>query len=234
MPHNALAIDYGALQDSELVLRAGKGEREAYRHILQRSNQRLFRIARSVLNDDDEAEDAVQEAYTHAFAHLDSYRGEASLLTWMTRIVLNVAFARLRQRHVTVGIEHIEFAQKAQGQVIMFPTKFGAEDPAAGATRAQMRALIEQAIDALPEAFRVVFVMREVEECSTEETAQALGIRQETVKTRLHRARRLLRKALHGTLAGALTEAFPFLGPRCERLTATMMARLPRGSAIPD
>jgi RNA polymerase sigma-70 factor (ECF subfamily) len=223
----SLAIDYTALADAELVDLARRGRREAYRQIVQRGNQRLFRIARSVLDDDAEAEDAVQEAYMHAFAKLDGFRGEASLLTWLTRIVLNEACARRRRRHAIVGVEQIEAAQSADSQVLAFPNKFGAEDPAAGATRAQMRELIERAVDRLPEPFRVVFVMRQIEECSVEETASALGIRAETVKTRLHRARRLLHSTLQENLANALTGAFPFLGARCERMTATVMARLP-------
>lgn len=223
----ALAIDYVALSDSELVAYARRGHHDAFRQIMRRGNQRLFRVARGVLNDDDEAEDAVQEAWTLAFAKLDSFRGEASLLTWMTRIVLNECYGRLRKRRPTVGVEQIEAAQQhGDGRILAFPTRYGSEDPAAGASRAQMRAVIERAIEALPEPFRLVFVMRDVEECSIEETASALAIRAETVKTRLHRARRLLRSALHDNLATALNDAFPFLGPRCDRIAETVLARL--------
>lgn len=224
----ALAIDYVALSEAELVAYARRGHREAFRQIMRRGNQRLFRVARGVLNDDAEAEDAVQEAWTLAFAKLDSFRGEASLLTCMTRIVLNECYGRLRRRKPTVDIEQVEAAQQhGEGRILMFPAHYGSEDPAAGASRAQMRAVIERAIAALPEPFRVVFVMREVEECSAEETASALAIRPETVKTRLHRARRLLRSALHDNLANALNDAFPFLGPRCDRMTEAVLARLP-------
>jgi len=230
MPNTSLAIDFAALSDNDLAMYARRGEREAFRHIMQRGNQRLFRVARGVLNDDDEAEDAVQEAYALAFARLDDFRGEANLLTWITRIVLNECYGRLRSRKATVGVEQIELAQNAEGHLLMFPNKFGAEDPAASASRAQMRELAEHAIEALPEPFRVVFMMRDIEECSIEETASALGIRTETVKTRLHRARRLLRNALHEKLASALNDAFPFLGPRCERMTEAVLARLPAGT----
>jgi RNA polymerase sigma factor (sigma-70 family) len=224
----ALAIDYAVLDDAELVACARHGDREAFRQIMRRGNQRLFRVARGVLNDDDEAEDAVQEAWTLAFTKLDGFRGEASLLTWMTRIVLNECYGRLRRRKPTVGIEQIEAAQQqhGDGRVLMFPNRYGSEDPAADASRAQMRGLIERAIEALPEPFRVVFVMRDIEECSIEETASMLDIRAETVKTRLHRARRLLRSTLHDNLANALNDAFPFLGPRCDRMTGTVLARL--------
>jgi RNA polymerase sigma-70 factor (ECF subfamily) len=223
----ALAIDYVALGDAELVAHARRGDRGAFRQIMRRGNQRLFRVARGVLNNDAEAEDAVQEAWTLAFAKLDTYRGEASLMTWMTRIVLNECYGRLRRRKHTIGIEQLETVQQSgDGCVLMFPARYGSEDPAADASRAQMRMLIERAIGALPEPFRVVFVMRDVEECSIEETASALAIRPETVKTRLHRARRLLRSALHENLATALNDAFPFLGPRCDRIVEAVLARL--------
>lgn len=233
---NAL-VDLVRLEDDALVGLAQHGHREAFRHIMQRCNQRLFRVARGVVGDDSEAEDVVQEAYLHAFEKLDTFRGEAALLTWMTRIVLNEAYGRLRQRRRTVDIDQIEASQSNDGsfndsRVVQFPSKFGNEDPAAAASRAQIRRLVEHAIDELPEPFRIVFVMRAIEECTVDETAANLGIRAETVKTRLHRARRLLRSALHGTLAATLTGAFPFLGPRCDRMTATVLARLDR-SATP-
>ena len=221
-----LAIDYAAMQDNDLVARVQGGDRQAFRHIMQRCNQRLFRIARGVVNDDAEAEDVVQASYVHAYEKLDSFRGEAQLLTWLTRIVLNEAYGRLRQRRPTVAIEQVEVVQADSGRVIPFPSKFGSEDPAAAASRAQIRNLVEHAIEALPEPFRIVFVMREIEQCTVEETAAALDLRSETVKTRLHRARRLLRAALHESLAATLGDAFPFLGPRCERMSDAVLRRL--------
>ena len=222
----ATAIDYASMQDAALVALTQSGHRGAFRQIMQRCNQRLFRVARGVVNDDTEAEDVVQAAYMHAFEKLKTFRGEATLLTWMTRIALNEAYGRLRQRRAMVDVEQIETSQFESGQVVQFPSKFGDEDPAAGAARAQVRRLLERAIEKLPEPFRIVFVMREMEDCSVEETALSLDIRPETVKTRLHRARRLLRSALQDTLAATLSEAFPFLGPRCDRMTATVLQRL--------
>lgn len=219
-------IAYATLQDAELVGLARQGHREAFRHLMQRCNQRLFRIARGVVRDDAEAEDVVQEAYTHAFAKLSTFRGEASPATWLTRIVLNEAYGRLRQRRPSVDIDAIAESQLQDHRVVAFPSRFGSEDPAAAAARGQVRRLLEEAIDALPEAFRIVFIMRDVEGCPIEETATALGIRPETVKTRLHRARRLLRAALQDSLSATLADAFPFLGPRCARMTEAVMARL--------
>jgi RNA polymerase sigma factor (sigma-70 family) len=223
------AIDYQGLDDTALVELAVRGQRGAFRQIMQRCNQRLFRVARSVTGNDAEAEDVVQEAYARAFGKLRTFRGEASVLTWLTRIVLNEAHGRLRQRRITVELDQIEASQMESGRVLAFPSRFGSEDPAADAARAQIRHLLEGAIDQLPEPFRLVYVMREIEECTVEETAANLGLRAETVKTRLHRARRLLRTALEGTLAATMTEAFPFLGARCDRMTEAVLQRLPPG-----
>lgn len=221
-------VDYAALSDMALVGMAQDGHRDAFRHIMQRCNQRLFRIARGVVKDDAEAEDVVQEAYAHAFEKLGSFRGDASLLTWMARIVLNEAYGRLRQRRRVVEMDQVESSQADGGQILAFPSKFGSEDPAAAAAREQIRRLVERAVDELPEPFRIVFVMREIEECTVEETAVALDILPETVKTRLHRARRLLRTALQDRLSATLTDAFPFLGPRCARMTEAVLQRLDR------
>lgn len=235
MRATADTIAYAALPDVELVALAQHGHREAFRHLMQRCNQRLFRVARGVVRDDFEAEDVVQEAYTHAFAKLATFRNESSLLTWLTRIVLNEAYGRLRQRRPSVDIDTMETAQADDHRVVAFPSRFGNEDPAAAAARGQIRRLLEEAIDALPEAFRIVFIMRDVEGCTVEETATNLGIRPETVKTRLHRARRLLRSALQDSLAATLGEAFPFLGPRCARMTETVLERLDAMHALsPD
>jgi len=220
------ATAWNALADAELVELAQRGQRGAFRELMQRCNQRLFRVARAVLRDDAEAEDVVQEAYTHAFAHLATFRGEASASTWLTRIVLNEANGRLRRRRPSVDIATFEASAQEDSRVISFPSPTGSEDPVASAARAQIRELLEHAIDDLPEGFRVVFIMRDVEGCTIEETSTTLGIRPETVKTRLHRARRLLRGTLQDSLAATLGDAFPFLGPRCARMTETVMARL--------
>jgi RNA polymerase sigma-70 factor (ECF subfamily) len=222
----SLALDYAALDDAALVAQVRGGDRQAFRHIMRRCNQRLFRVARGVVHDDAEAEDIVQAGYLHAFEKLDGFRGEASLLTWLTRIVLNEALGRLRQRRGTADLEQVEQAQTEDGRVVAFPAKFGSEDPAAAAARAQIRRLLEREIDRLPEPFRLVFVLREIEQCSVEDTAASLGVPAATVKTRLHRARRLLREALHESLAATLTDTFPFLGARCERMTESVMRRL--------
>jgi RNA polymerase sigma-70 factor (ECF subfamily) len=222
----ATRLDYDAMAEPELVACARTGHREAFRVIMQRSNQRLFRIARAVVRDDAEAEDVLQEAYSRAFTRLDGFRGESEILTWLTRITLNEARGRLRRRRTMVDIGEIEAAQGGSGQVVAFPAASMNADPEADAARAQVRRLLESAVDELPDAFRAVFIMREIEECSIEETAANLGLRAETVKTRLHRARKHLRKALDDKLASTMTGAFPFLGARCRGVTERVLARL--------
>ena len=219
------AIDYAAQDDAALARLVQGGDREAFRHVMKRCNQRLFRVARAVVHSDAEAEDVVQEAYVDAYEKIGTFRGDAALLTWLTRIVLNEAYGRLRNRHANVDVEQIEAAQMDPGNVIAFPS-MSSVDPAAALARDQVRRLLEQAIDALPEPFRVVYILREIEECSVEDTALALDLKPETVKTRLFRARRQLREALHDQLASTLGDAFPFLGARCDRITDAVMGRI--------
>jgi RNA polymerase sigma-70 factor, ECF subfamily len=225
---------YDSLDDVSLVNLARLGHSEAFRVITERCNQRLFRVARAVVQNEVEAEDIVQDAYLRAFAGLDSFRGEASIRTWLTRITLNEALGRLRSRRPTVGVERIDDRQ--DGRVMPLAAGLECECPEARAARLQVRHLIEQAIDGLPQAFRVVFVMRVVEDCSIRETAESLGIPPETVKTRLHRARRLLRIVLDDKLGDIAKEAFPFLGEQCRRITARVLDLVRTGteSLVPE
>jgi len=217
-------VDFLALGDAELVQLALQRDSNAFRAIMQRHNRRLYRVARSIMHDDSEAEDVVQEAYVLAFSNLAKFRAESSLATWLTRITLNEALGRLRRRRPTVDLSSLDLPSGAQ--VIPFPTMPSNEDPERNAAQREIRCLIERAIDELPEIFRVVFVMRDVEDMSIEETAAFLSLRPETVKTRLHRARKLLRQALNDKLAPVLTDVFPFAGRRCQRITDEVLNRL--------
>jgi RNA polymerase sigma-70 factor, ECF subfamily len=217
-------VDYLALGDAELVQLALQRDSNAFRAIMQRHNRRLYRVARSIMHDDSEAEDVVQEAYVLAFSNLAKFRSESSLATWLTRITLNEALGRLRRRRPTVDLSSLDLPNGAQ--VIPFPTMPSNEDPERNAAQREIRCIIERAIDELPEIFRVVFVMRDVEDMSIDETAAFLGLRPETVKTRLHRARKLLRQALSEKLAPVLTDVFPFAGWRCQRITDEVLNRL--------
>jgi RNA polymerase sigma-70 factor (ECF subfamily) len=193
---------------------------------MQRNNRRLYRVARSVVQDDGEAEDVVQESYVRAFGSLNQFRGDSSLATWLTRIALNAALERLRQERPKVGLEILDARPADTSQVIPFPLMSATIDPERSAAQLQIRHLIEGAIDELPEIFRVVFVMRDVENLSIDETAEFLKLPSATVKTRLHRARRQLRRALDEQLASTLTEAFPFDGRRCRQSAEKVLERL--------
>ena len=220
------ARDYAALDDAQLVACVCGGEREAFREITQRCNQRLYRVVRGVIRDEAEAEDVMQEAYLLAYRKIDGFRGQASLATWITRIALNVAYGRLRRRHETVDIDDVE-PMAGMDNVMPFPGAMTSnEDPFRMAENAQLRRWLEDAIDALPEGFRLVYLMRDVEGCSVEETASALELREETVKTRLHRARRQLRAALEDRVTAARGGVFEFMGARCARITEAVMARI--------
>jgi RNA polymerase sigma-70 factor, ECF subfamily len=219
------ALDYLSLPEPELVGFARAGDRAAFRAIMTRCNQRLFRVARAVVRDEAEAEDVLQEAYLRAFAAIATFRGEAGIATWLTRIVLNEAHGRLRRRRITVDLDQVEAAQET-AQVLNFPGMARSDDPEADAARAQIRRVLERAVDALPEPFRLVFILREVEDLSVEETASHLNLKVETVKTRLHRARRRLREALDAQLADVMVGAYPFLGARCARISDAVLQRL--------
>jgi RNA polymerase sigma-70 factor (ECF subfamily) len=206
--------------DLELAQRAMARDGAAFRTIIKTHNQRLYRIARGVVRNDAEAEDIVQEAYVRAFAHLESFRGDASLGTWLSRIVINEALGRLRKRRRTVAMP-----ENPQAEIIQFPLN-PSDDPERTMAQRQILQLVERATDSLPDVYRMVFMARVIEGLSIEETSELLGVRPQTVKTRLHRARALLRKALDDQIGPVLLEAFPFAGRRCERLTAAVMKRL--------
>jgi RNA polymerase sigma-70 factor, ECF subfamily len=214
--------------ESDLVRRAARGEEGAVRTIMQTHNRRLYRVARSIVCDGAEAEDVLQEAYLHAFQSLSRFRGEASLATWLTRIVLNEALQRVR-RHTDLPVSRIELPDQSAGHVIPFPISgTPVADPERVMAQRQLCQLVERAIDELPQDFRTVLVARVVEGMGVDETAALLGIRPETVKTRLHRARRLLRVTLADHIGPLFSDVFPFEGQRCARITDAVVKRLNR------
>jgi len=211
-------------EDAGLVERMRRGDLDAFTAVMQRNNLALWRIARIILKDETEAEDAVQDAYVSAFTHLSGFRGESSLSTWLSRITVNEALRRLRRRRPTVALHDVVEPLAADHSSFLAPPV--ASNPEQAAARREIRRLVEQAIDKLEPAFRSVFVMRVIEQMSIEETARNLAIRPETVKTRLHRANRQLREMLGGELAAAFEGIFPFAGARCERLQRSVLTRL--------
>ena len=216
----------GYPDEAGLIARAIENDAAAVRLIMQRNNQRLYRIARSVVRDESEAEDVVQEAYGRAFTRLREFRGASRIGTWLGRIVLNEALGRLRRRRETVDWSSIENQHRAQAQIIPFPLVAAQPDPERSMAQREIRELLERAVDDLPDAFRLVLVARAIEGMSIEDTAELLGIRPETVKTRLHRARTLLKAKLEHDIGPSLTESFPFEGERCERITSSVLERL--------
>lgn len=220
------AIGAAAIQtDAELVRRALARDGGAFRAIMTAHNQRLYRLARGVVRNDGEAEDVVQEAYVRAFANLGGFRGDSTLATWLSRIVINEALGRLRKKRRAVEIS-ISDDPTLEAKIIQFPLNANHDDPERTMAQRQILKIVEQATDNLPDVYRTVFVARVIQGLHVDETAELLGIRPETVKTRLHRARNLIRKHLDEQIGPVLLDAFPFAGRRCERLTASVLKRL--------
>ena len=197
--------------------------------LVRRYDQLLYRTARSILKDDSEAEDAVQEAFLLAHRGIAKFRQDAKLSTWLVRIVANVAIGRLRKntrRHRIIQLGDNVLQEQRDLR------KDAPEGPDEALSRADTRRLIETNIDALPDPYRVVFVLRAVQELSVEETSEALGIPKATVRSRFSRARSLLRKLLSKELEVALGDVFPFAGVRCERMVDSVMTRLERAGAL--
>lgn len=213
------------LSDIDLARRALARDSGAFRTIMQTHNRKLYRIARSIVRDDSEAEDIVQEAYVRAFAHLEQFRGDSSLATWLARIVMNEALGRLRNRRAGAEIATFD-AQRPQAEIIQFPHTASTDDPERTMAQREILRLVEQATDNLPDVYRIVFITRVIEGMSVEDTAELLDLRPETVKTRLHRARRLVREQLDKQIGPVLLDAFPFAGRRCQRMIDAVMPRL--------
>ena len=201
--------------DSELAARVAAGDTAAFELLMRRHNRTMFRTARAILRDDAEAEDALQEAYLHAYRAIGSYRADAKLTTWLARIVANEALMRLRKR-------------TRRGEIVPIdPNAFIMEKtPERSAQLTEVRRLLEAQIDSLPADYRAVFMLRAVEEMTVEETAAVLGIPEATVRSRLFRAKGLLREALASSIDQAYEETFAFAGERCDRIVATVMGKI--------
>ena len=206
------------MPDAELVRRAAGGEAGAFEALMRRYNRMLYRTARAILRDDAEAEDALQEAYLQAYRSLGRFRGEARLSTWLARIVANEALMRLRKQARRAEIVPMHLDELSDMQMD--------KRPESCAERGEIRRLLEAQIDALPQAYRAVFMLRAVEELSVEETAAILAIPAATVRTRFFRARSLLREALAQKIDLAREDAFAFAGERCDRIVENVLRRL--------
>ena len=212
------------ITDTALAARVAAGDGAAFELVMRRYNRRLFRIARSVLRDDADAEDALQETYLAAYRAIAGFRGDSSLATWLSRLVLNHCIARRRRelrRDTIAPIVTLESLDEPGDE---------GDTPDRALVRTQLRALLERKVDELPEMFRTVFVMRAIEELSVEETAQLLTIPEATVRTRHFRARSLLRESLAREMDLAEQELFGFDGERCDRIVARVLAGIARPS----
>ena|SRR5690606_18446431 len=212
--------DYPLLGEPDLVSLARRGDERAIRLLIRQHNQRLFRAARSIVGNDVEAEDVVQASYARAFTHLDGFRGDASMATWLTRITVNEALGRLRRRRPIESLDLLDDNAPA--------LRSSAPGPEEETARHEVARLVGQMVDRLGPAFRSVFVLREVEGLSTEETAALLEIPAETVKSRLHRARRELRAQFGAQLSGSFANLYPFDGARCALMADRVLEQIRR------
>lgn len=209
------------MKDEEVVSRVLGGETALFEILMRRYNQRLYRVSRVILRNDAEAEDVMQDAYVRAYEHLHQFAGKAAFSTWLTRIAIHEALARKRRRSRQEELDALPM--NGESMPIMKSSDPSPED---GTARAQMRDLLEQAIEHLPETYRTVVVMREVEEMSVAETAEGLGVTDAVVKTRLHRAHAMLRKEIYSRTKGKATELYQFHAVRCDRVVKAVFERI--------
>jgi RNA polymerase sigma-70 factor, ECF subfamily len=209
--------------DEQVVDRVLAGETQLYEIIMRRYNQRIYRVVVSILRDDDEAEDVMQDAYVRAHQHLRQFERRALFSTWLTRIAVHEVLARLRARRRT---QQFDFDMDEGEISVSQPAP--SDDPEHTTSKDELRRLLEEAVMNLPEQYRTVVMLRDVEELSTSETAAALNLTEENVKVRLHRGRALARRHLCDRVGARAKDAFPFMGQRCDRVVARVLARLPQ------
>jgi RNA polymerase sigma-70 factor (ECF subfamily) len=229
----ALAKPLEAADDHALIAGVRRGDAGAFEALMRRYNRRLYRTARAILKDDGAAEDALQEAYVAAYRHLPEFRGDAQLATWLTRIVVNQALQALRKRRRDEVVVLFEEPTDEAREEPFSAAQPSAGTPEAAMMRTELRHLIERKIDDLPDGYRTVFMLREVEDLTVEETATALGIPEATVRSRLFRAKARLREALAQEMDIATQNVFGFDGARCDRIVRSVLARLDAGTTDP-
>jgi RNA polymerase sigma-70 factor (ECF subfamily) len=210
-----------ALTDEEVVNRVRTGDLAMYEVIMRRYNQRLYRVSRAILHDDAEAEDVMQEAYVRAYTHLDQFAGRSTFSTWLTRIAVHEALSRLRSRNRHPQVDVIDY----EGEISM-NTSGKSFNPEQNASTAQLREFLEEAVLNLPDSYRTVIMLRDIEELSTAETAEALDLTEDNVKVRLHRGHGMIRDWLFERIGTRAKEAFPFMGVRCVRVVQEVFNRL--------
>ena len=209
--------------DTDLVERVRAGEHGLYEVLMRRHNERLYRAARAIVGDEADVEDVMQQTYMNAFSHLHQFESRARFSTWLTRILVNEASHRLRAKQQSLAIN--AFAPEMPARALD-GTPAPDPSPEQRAYAGELRRALEEGIDALPDRYRLVFMLRDVEGMSTAETAVALGLSEEAVKTRLHRGRATLRRLLTARFGATVDIAFPFHAPRCDRVVAAVLKQL--------
>ena len=230
---SALSVPFEAADDQVLVTGVQHGDARAFEALMRRYNRRLYRTARAILKDDAAAEDALQEAYVAAYRHVREFRGDAQIATWLTRIVVNQALQALRKRRRDGVVMLFEEPSEEAREGAASDAQPSPGTPETAMLRTELRQMIERKIDDLPEAYRTVFMLREVEDMTVEETATALGIPEATVRSRLFRAKSRLREALAQEMDIATQNVFGFDGARCDRIVQSVLARLDAGTTDP-
>jgi RNA polymerase sigma-70 factor, ECF subfamily len=211
--------------DDEVVNRVRAGETALYEILMRRYNQRLYRVARAILRDDAEAEDVIQAAYVRAYQHLGQFEARAPFRVWLTRIAVHEALGRLRQRG-----RNLQFDDSDPDRDVSMNVADTALDPEQNATHNELGHLLDEAVLALPDAYRVVVMLRDVEELDTSETAAALNLTEQNVKVRLHRGHAMMRGWLFSRVGVKAREAFPFMGERCDRVVHAVLAQVVKPS----
>jgi len=214
------------LSDADIVKRVRAGERALFEILMRRHNQQLYRAARAIVKDEHEVEDVMQQAYINAFTHLHQFAERSQFSTWLTRIALNEAFGRRRKMRQS---ESMTSAPSDGGEVageLMKTVRTPQPDPERQAYAKELHRVLEEAVDALPETYRAVFMLRDIEGLSTAETGEGLGLGEEAVKTRLHRARAMIRRAVTARIGGTAAGTFQFQAPRCDRVVSAVLAEI--------
>jgi RNA polymerase sigma-70 factor (ECF subfamily) len=224
--------EWKALSDEDVVRRVLAGDGALFEVLMRRYNQRLYRVARAILRNDGEAEDVMQQAYVEAYSHLDQFEGRAKFSTWLTKIAVYEALARVRRRARTTAATPPRSMDEGEEEDPMSRIRSQGPDPEQQASQGELRTLLESAILALPATYRSVVVLRDLEGMSTAETAECLSLREDAVKTRLHRARALLREELYERAGVTAPMAFSFHLTRCSRVVAAVFARLNLGAPL--
>jgi RNA polymerase sigma-70 factor (ECF subfamily) len=229
-----LSATPAALSDGEIVTRVQAGERALFELLMRRHNQRVYRAVRAVVKLEADVEDVMQQAYINAFIHLHQFERRAQFSTWLIRIALNEAFSRRRKMRLMVPAGGDTATTGDRDGDSMDRLTSPEADPERQAYAQELHRVLEAAVDALPDTYRAVFMLRDIEGLSTSETGAGLGLGEEAVKTRLHRARAIIRRTISAQIGATFSGAFEFHAPRCDRVVSHVLAAIAQDTAVPS